>query len=488
MRTTNRLHLLFARHFTVAALLLFLGSAASAQPNKPNVLFIISDDLTTCLGSYGNKVCQTPNLDRLAREGVLFQHAFTQYPVCGPSRASLMSGLYPNTTKMFANSKDLGAFKVSNPALADHPSIGEFLRKNGYFSARVSKIYHMGIPGGIEAGEPGGDEPASWDWTYNVIAPETRSPGKLELLSPKRKHFGSNFARVIVPDGQEATQADLMSAHQAVAILESRREETSQPFFLAVGFVRPHVPLVAPKRLFDLYPDKTIQLPAVPEGDLDDVPAPAAAMENMGRYGMNEEQQRQSIAGYYASVTFMDEQVGRLLEALDRLDLRRNTIVIFTSDHGYNLGEHHCWQKLSLFEESTRVPLLISAPGFEASAGKKAAGIVELLDIYPTIADLAGLKSKTPEILQGASLRPLLEKPERTDWQKSYAYTVTHQKGESVRTARWRYSQWGDKGEELYDLQNDPDEFTNLARKPGYEKQMNDMRALLDQARKRSTM
>jgi iduronate 2-sulfatase len=464
----------------VAAASFLMLFAAVAQVDKPNVLLIISDDLTTCLGSYGNKVCQTPNLDRLAREGVLFQRAYSQYPVCGPSRASLMSGLYPNTTKMLANSKDLGSFKVSNPKLADHPSIGEFLRKNGYFSARVSKIYHMGVPGGIENGEAGGDEPASWDWTYNVIAPETGSPGKLELLSPKRKHFGSNFARVIVPDEHEATQADLMAAHQAVAVLESRKN-------LAVGFVRPHVPLVAPKRLFDLYPDERMRPPFVPEGDLDDVPKPAAAMENMGRYGMNEEQQRQAIAGYYASVTFVDEQVGRLLDALDRLDLRRNTVVIFTSDHGYNLGEHGCWQKLSLFEESTRVPLLISAPGFTASAGKSAAGIVELIDLYPTIAELAGLGDKTPGILQGTSMRPLLEKPDRKDWAKTVAYTVTHQKGESVSTPRWRYSQWGGQGEELYDLRNDPNEFTNLALNAAHKNQLEKMRGILSETRKRAT-
>ncbi|MFN7138891.1 MAG: sulfatase-like hydrolase/transferase, partial [Limisphaerales bacterium] len=214
----------------------------AAEQQKPNILFIVSDDLTTCLGSYGNSVCKTPHLDRLAREGVLFERAYCQYPVCGPSRASFMSGLYPNTTRMLRNTKDLGAFKTSNPNLTNHPSIGEFLRKNGYFSARVSKIYHMGVPGGIEAGEAGGDEPDSWDWTYNVIAPETHSTGGYELLSPIRPVTGSNFGQVVVPDELEATQADILAAQQAVAILENRKPATNQPFFLAVGFVRPHVP------------------------------------------------------------------------------------------------------------------------------------------------------------------------------------------------------------------------------------------------------
>lgn len=472
--------------FTFLFLCLVPPVVGSAEEARPNVLFIIADDLTASLGCYGNDVCQTPNLDRLASEGVLFDRAYCQYPVCGPSRASLMSGLYPNTTRMLRNNYELGAFKASNPELADHPSIGEFLRTNGYFSGRVSKIFHMGIPGGIEAGEPGGDDPSSWDWTYNVLAPETKSVGAWELLSPKREHSGSNFERIVIPDGREATQADVMAAAQAIAVLETRRE-AAQPFFLAVGFVRPHVPLVAPERWFKQYPAERMELPFVPEGDLNDVPGPAALMENLDRYGMNEAQQRKAIAAYYASVSFMDEQVGKLLDALERLHLRQNTIVLFTSDHGYNLGEHSCWQKLSLFEESVRVPLLISAPGFLESAGKSAPGLVELIDLYPTIADLVGLEKKAPPSLQGRSLRPLLEDPGRGDWSKDVAYTVTYRNGESIRTRRWRYNVWGKAGEELYDLEEDPLEFTNLSHDPAYKQQLETMRELMKNVRHRAT-
>ncbi len=463
-----------------------VASLVAADRPPMNVLLIVSDDLAACLGSYGNPVVRTPHLDRLAREGVVFERAYCQYPVCGPSRASFMTGLYPNTTRMSGNRKE--SFKVNNKALAQHPSIGEFLRQNGYFSGRVGKIYHMGIPGGVEVGEPGGDDPDSWDWAYNVLAPETFSPGKLELLSPKRTHMGSNFARLIVPNDREATQHDVLAAHQAVAVLENK-QATGKPFFLGVGFVRPHVPLVAPQRLFDNYPAEKMKLPHVPAGDLDDVPVPARAMDNLPRYGMNEEQQRQAIAGYYASVEFMDEQVGRLLAALDRLDLRKNTLVIFTSDHGYNLGEHQMWQKLSLFEESARVPLIVSAPGFERSAGRKAQGVAELIDVYPTIADLLGLKEKAPRNLQGRSLRPLLEQPEKTEWEKRYAFTVTHQQGEGLRTPRWRYNRWGANGkdgEELYDHSKDPREFTNLARSPEHATVLAEMRALADEAKRRS--
>ena len=459
----------------------------SLSASKPNILFIVSDDLTACLGSYGNEICQTPNLDRLASEGVQFDRAYCQYPVCGASRASFMSGLYPKRNGMMGNSYTLGSYRAMNPKLADHPSIGGFLRRNGYVSLRVSKIYHMGVPGGIEAGEPGGDDPDSWDRAIDVMAPETASPGVLELLSPKRTHYGSNFARIIVPDDKIETQADALTATQAIAILDSRARggefskfiRPEEPFFLAVGFVRPHVPLVAPKSMFDLYDEDSIPLPYVPEGDLDDLPEPAAAMANEGRYWLTEKQQKQSIAAYYASVTYMDQQVGRLLDALDRLGQRENTIVIFTSDHGYNLGEHTMWQKLSLFEESARVPLLISAPGFEKAAGKKAQGLVELVDLYPTLLDLTGLKDKAPANLDGISLRPLLDNPD-SKGKKKLAYTITRSSGESIRTDRYRYNRWGKEGEELYDHQTDPKEFTNLVGMEQHSETLKRLRALLE--------
>ncbi len=471
---------------------------ADAEPSLPNILFIVSDDLQACMGAYENPVCQTPNLDRLASEGVRFSNAYCQYPVCGPSRNSFMSGLYPGLTRMKGNKKALGAFHLTNEDLAEHPSIGQFLKEHGYFSARVSKIYHMGVPGGIEAGEPGGDDPDTWDVAFNVLAPETYSQGLFELLTPNRLHYGSNFASVIVPNELDATQADSMAATQAIAILENRVKGTmegqtnhtkvkpGQPFFLAVGLVRPHVPLVAPQRFFDLYSVEDMKLPAVPEGDLDDVPEPARAMNNEGRYDMDELQQRKALAAYYASVSFMDWQVGRLLDALDRLDLRKNTIVVFISDHGYNLGEHHCWQKLSLFEDSTRVPLIVSAPGFEASAGQTSGAVVELIDLYPTFADLTGLKDQAPAALHGTSLRPLLENPTAAEWTKDAAYTVTHLKGESLRTSRWRYNYWGDAGEELYDHLTDPGEFENLAGYTEHMDTLNSMRALLEKKRTES--
>ena len=469
---------------------LLLGAAPAAQ-DPPNVLLIVADDLAACLGSYGNPVCQTPHLDRLASEGVRFEAAYCQYPVCAPSRASFMSGLYPQTNGITGNGTVLGSYRARTPELAEHPSLAGFYRERGWFTARVSKIFHMGVPGGIENGDPGGDEPDSWDYAYDVMGPETLSPGVRQLLSPTRRHYGSSMATIAVPDGREFAQTDALATSQAIALLENRarpaiegatnklKPKRDAPWFLAVGLVRPHVPFVAPERLFDLYPPQDMRLPAVPAGDLDDVPAPARMQANEGRYGMSEAQARAALGAYYASVSFMDEQVGRLLDTLDRLGLRENTLVIFLSDHGFNLGEHGCWQKLSLWEESTRVPLIVSAPGFEASAGGACSSIVELIDLYPTVLELSGHAAEAPTKLQGQSLVRFLREPELVD-PEAQAYTLSSRGARNLRHGRWRYSDWGEAGEELYDLGADPREFVNLAEDPTYTQTLDALRARLD--------
>ncbi|MFO7998728.1 MAG: sulfatase-like hydrolase/transferase, partial [Bacteroidales bacterium] len=334
---------------------LFVSVTLLGAENPRNILLIISDDLNTRIGPYMDLDKHTPNLDRLAREGVRFTRTYCQYPVCGPSRASLMSGLYPETNGILGNAGPLGSYKAKTPALSDHPSLAGFFRERGYYTARVSKIFHMGVPGGIERGESGPDEPDSWDYVYNVMGPETMSSGKMELLSPKNLHYGSNFSRMVLPDRYKSTQTDYLATSQAIAILENRindppahgtyrhRLKKDAPFFLAVGFVRPHVPLIAPESCFEPYPEKKMQLP--PEIVGDDVPEEALRRQNDKIWGMNKMQKRRAISGYMASVRFMDQQVGRLLDALDRLGIREETIVVFISDHGYNLGEHDCWSK-----------------------------------------------------------------------------------------------------------------------------------------------
>src|SRR5690606_25505316 len=403
------------RSFRWFLVVLVMGIVSSAPAQSPNILVIFSDDLNTNIGPYMEIDDHTPNLDRPAREGVRFSRAYCQYPLCGPSRGSIMSGLYPETNGELTNDDQPGSYKKKNPRLSDHPSMAGFFRERGYFTARVSKIFHMGVPGGIERGETGGDEPESWDYAYNVIAPETLSPGKLELLSPKNHHYGSNFARLMLDDSLAGGQADYLAASQAIAILENRagtvpedgtnkqRPKADAPFFLAVGFVRPHVPFVAPKNCFEYYTEEEMELPVVSIGD--NVPEPALRRQNDRIWGMDELQKKKTIAGYMASVRFMDAQVGRLLDALDRLDLRKETIVVFLSDHGYNLGEHDCWSKTSLWEGSVRVPMIISVPGeqYEGQYGSTHDSIVELIDLYPTLGELGGYDQELPKILQGQS-------------------------------------------------------------------------------------
>nr|WP_319231021.1 sulfatase [Draconibacterium orientale] len=486
----------YSRYFFIM-LLILASVTANAQPN---ILLIFSDDLNTRIGPYMEVNDHTPNLDRLANEGVMFTRAYCQYPLCGPSRASIMSGLYPSTNGVLVNDDSLGSYKKINPALKDHPSVAGFFRERGYFTARVSKIFHMGVPGGIERGEPGGDEPDSWDYAFNVMGPETLSPGELELLSPKNPHYGSNFARLILPDSLRYYQTDYIAANQAIAILESRAKEVARgatnkvkikpdsPFFLAVGFVRPHVPLIATESCFANYPDEESVLPPVVIGD--NVPKQALVRQNNNIWGMNEIQQKKTISSYMASVKFMDEQVGRLLNTLDQLDLRKNTIVIFLSDHGYNLGEHDCWAKTSLWEGTVRVPLIISVPGMEQTNGVKCESITELIDLYPTLVDLGGYAKEKPEILQGHSLINYLENGNVAD-NNAEAFTITNRgKAGTLTFGNYRYTRWGDKAEngneELYDHNSDPEEFKNLADKSDHAELLKEMRNRFEEAMKRS--
>lgn len=482
--------------FALIALVLLPMSGLLAD--KPNILFIVADDLSSeALGVYGNPVVKTPNIDRLAREGVTFERAYCQYPVCGASRASFMSGLYPETTGFLGNNYTLGSYRAMSPAHADHPSIGGFLRRNGYVSARVSKIYHMGVPGGIEAGEPGGDDPDSWDLAFNVWAPETGSVGEFRNLSPARSHWGSAFVKVTVPDGESATQADEMTVTQAISILETRvrhRNETNRmkpgdPLFLGIGLVRPHVPLVAPKRYMDLYDLAETELPWYPENDFDDVPMLNQNKANATQYKMSDVQAKESLAAYYACVTYMDAQVGRILDAVDRLGIADDTVVVFISDHGWLLGEHGSWQKPSLFEPACRVPLIIRSPGYEKSAGEKVMALTEFVDLYPTFAELAGVGDKVPDAVQGRSLVQLLKDPSGRGWNSRPAYSVMGNKKavqRSIRTERYRYSRYTTGEEELYDHSNDPDEFTNQASNPEYASTLRSLRSQMDEAQARA--
>jgi arylsulfatase A-like enzyme len=452
-------------------LLLLLAASLGAQ-TKTNVLFIVSDDLNTDLSLYGHPIVKTPNFERLAAHGVTFTRAYTQYPVCAPSRASFMTGLYPDQTGVLQNNQH---FRGRVPNVITLP---QAFRRNGYFAARVGKIYHYGVPGQI--GTSGADDPASWE---EVVNPKGRDKWDEPLIHSigRPGDFGGTLSW-LAADGADSEQTDAIGAGAAIKLLEDHKDN---PFFIAMGFYRPHTPYVAPRTYFEMYPPMKVHLPVEPPDDLLDVP-PAAWVQRTYQEEMDELTARKAMQGYYAAISFMDAQLGRLLDAMDRLGLWENTIVIMTSDHGYHMGEHKLWQKTTLFENSARVPLIIAAPGFEGTRGKQSDAVVELVDLYPTLADLAGLEA--PPHLQGASVRPQLEDaaaPGKAAALTTFITTdrqhvgpVRHRpnaQGYSIRTKRWRYTEWGEnawQGLELYDHDNDPKEFTNLAADPAYADQL----------------
>ena len=442
-------------HFAVVSG--FLATAVgAAEVRRPNVLFIAIDDLARVLGCYGHPVVQTPHIDRLARTGVCFQRAYNQIPLCNPSRASLLTGLRPDLTTVY----DLG--RHFREQLPDVVTLPQLFRRAGWSTARVGKIFHYGVPGQI--GTNGLDDSPSWD---RVVNPKGRDVADRTLISnPTPARPISAALSWLKADGSDAEQTDGMIASAAIDLMTQMKGE---PFFLGVGFFRPHTPYVAPKKYFDLYPLEKIQLPSAPAGDRDDIPAPAFAHNNPSpNYDLDELTCRRALQAYYASVSFVDAQVGRVLDALDRFQLTNRTLVVLWSDHGYHLGEHGgVWQKRMLFEESAGAPLIIRAPGAHGN-GTASPAIVEFVDIYPTIAQWCGLD--VPSALSGRSLVPLLGEPRRK-WD-GVAFTQILRPGDgdpvmgrTVRTERWRYTEWagGTKGAELYDHATDPKEFINLA-------------------------
>jgi iduronate 2-sulfatase len=443
---------------------------------RPNVLFLIADDLTAeALACYGNQQCRTPNIDRLAAQGTRFTRAYCQFPVCGPSRAALMSGLYPQQLGMHDN-RDSWQF---TDRLGQRPSMAEHFCRHGYYTARVSKIYHMRVPGDITAGVDGPDHAASWTERFNCQAPEWMSEGEHEHLTNEKlhrdpeKHYGLGFGTAFyvvrgATDGAE--QADTQAADKAIELLEAHRDEA---FFLAVGFVRPHVPLVAPASDFAPYPAEDMRLPRRVPGDWDDIPR-LGRSRNSREIGLagRLDRQRAVLAAYYACVSFMDAQVGRVLDSVDRLGLRDETIIVFTSDHGYHLGEHDLWQKQSLHEESARIPLIVSAPGQQAAVCDS---LAQQIDLYPTLAELAGLA--IPRHCEGRSLAPLLAHPEQAVHEDVYCYRGN---GHLLRTDRWALLAYDDGTHELYDMQRDPRQFANLAENPQYADTLSELQRRLE--------
>ncbi len=436
----------------LATLVCNIGQCADGKTKKPNVLILICDDLNCDLGCYGHPQVKSPNIDRLAKRGVRFANTYCQYPLCGPSRASFMTGLYPDQTLIHRNAIYI------REHVPNVQTMSQMFRRQGYFATRIGKIYHYNVPKHI--GTSGHDDPYSWDQTINPRGRDKIDEDKIFSLRPGS--FGGTLSW-LAADGTDAEQTDGIAATEAIAQLK-KHAASKQPFFLAVGLFRPHTPYVAPKKYFEMYPRNKIVVPKVPKGYLDTLPKGArlSLTRKKEQNDLSDDLSRRAIQAYYASITFADAQVGRILDALHETGLDENTIVLFTSDHGYHMGEHGYWQKTTLFENAARVPLIVAGPSIKA-VGQTSTTPAEMVDFYPTLAELCGLKP--PKYLSGVSLVPALLDPSAAV--RDSALTQ-YANGYSIRTPRYRYTEWekdGAGGAELYDHRSDPQEMVNLAKR-----------------------
>ncbi len=436
------------RHPIPFLLLLAALTAAALPPARAaavrNVLFLISDDLkASTLGCYSDPLVRTPNIDALAKQGMVFNRAYCQGTSCGPSRTSFMHSRYRGGAGL---------------------NMGLHFRNNDWHTARVGKIYHMRVPGDIIAGTHGADIANSWTERHNSTGLEAHTPGDYACLNlniftsllegrqstrmPHRPFVTVRYS------GDGSDQPDHKTATKAIELL---RQNKDRKFLIAAGFVRPHYPMVAPHQYFDAYPWEKMALPRAAPDDLNDIPKAGRAGSSSKSTGLDKypDNQKRMWAGYYAAIQFMDEQVGRVLAELDRLGLRESTAIVFTSDHGYHLGEHGFWQKSNLHEEVLRVPLIISVPGMKPG---RTDSLVELTDLFPTLSSLVGLR--IPDSVQGRDLTPVLSDPEA---EVREAALSVGSKGYALRSADWAYIRYHDSSEELYDMRRDREQFTNLA-------------------------
>lgn len=447
-----------------------LRAEDAARVEKPNVLFIIVDDLTTTLGCYGNGDVRTPNMDALAGRGVRFDHAYTQFSLCNPSRCSFLTGCYPERTKVMDLSTSLRA------GLPDVVTLPQHFKNQGYAAGRIGKVFHVADPGtklDVELGAP-----LQKDQQIFVEAKAATDPDD----KPRGTARGEGYNRSYAVSGRPAEDfTDYQIASDAIATLEKFKDG---PFFLAVGFIRPHTPYVAPKSHFDAVDRAKLPLPPFYRAGGEDLAGiPRSALRpnnNVFRYAApTTDEARDACRAYLAATGFVDTQIGRVLAKLGELGLAGRTIVLLTGDNGYQLGEHGLWAKQTLFESGSRIPLVVAGPGVKPGAR---GGLVEQVDLYPTLCDLAGLPR--PAHLQGRSLKPMLDDPDARGREiavSTMVATHTGLVGHSVRTDAFRYIVWdeGRGGEQLYDLRNDPDELHNLAARPQQAERMTRMRQRL---------
>ena len=450
------------------------GCQTDQKQPKYNVLFIAIDDLARTISSYDDPIAVTPHFERLARMGVQFNKAYCQIPLCNPSRASLMTGLRPDAINVF----DLDEhFRDHIPDIVTLPQL---FRKHDYWVGRVGKLYHYNVPAGI--GTNGLDDPDSWD---EVCNPKGRDKSDEHLIFNAEPHRKISAALSwLAADGADEEQTDGMIVSEAIRQMVKHKDK---PFFLGVGLFRPHTPYVAPRKYFELYNSSEMTLPYAPSNDRGDIPYAALAHNcKIPNYGLSDSICIEAKKAYYASVSFVDVQVGRLLDALEENQLTENTIVVLWSDHGYHLGEHGgIWQKRTLFEESSGAPLYIYVPKAKGN-GMQSNQVVEFIDIYPTLASLCNLKPENE--LPGRDLSPLIDQPDSAWGGKAFTQILrpgegNPMMGRTVKTDRWRYTEWneGTEGSELYDHQNDSQEFKNLAADSSMQPVIQQLRSQLDE-------
>lgn len=450
-------------------------SASAADPAaRTNVLFIIVDDLTTTLSCYGDRDARTPHMDALASRGVRFDRAYTQFSLCNPTRAAFLTGCYAERTQVY----DLTtSFRKAMP---DAVTLPQLFKNAGFTAGRIGKVFHVSDDAwtrlDVHLGAPLAKDQKILEEAKLAEASEgdlSDPPHETSKATRKGAKNAENaeksFNRCYAPSKRPACDfTDYQIADEAISTLESFKDK---PFFLAVGFIRPHTPYVAPQAFFDLLDPMKIAMPNFYQPNGEDLAGiPKAALRpnsNVFRYqAPSVKEAREARRAYLATTAFVDSQVGRLLAKLEELKLDKNTIIVLTGDHGYQLGEHGLWAKQTLFEEGTHVPLIVTAPGVKPGV---CAGLVEQIDIYPTLAGLAGLA--LPKQVQGRTLQPLLADPSAKGKPAVFSTMVSsHTKliGHSIRTERYRYIEWdeGRGGRQLYDHEADPHELANLADQP----------------------
>lgn len=457
----------------LCSLLLFLVGAIPPvfASDSPNVVLIMADDLFVDLGIYGNEDIQTPNLDRFAEQGVVFDRAYANYPLCGPSRNSMMSGRY---------AEDTGLLVLRDKLRESHPdliTLSQHFMNHGYVAARVGKIYHADNPSGI--GRADHDDPESWKIAINPVGYDKLIEDKIIRISHLREGvkntdgLGAQLSWYADPVGKDEEHTDGVVATESIRLMEQFVAE-DQPFFLGVGFYKPHTPFVAPKNYFDLYDPASFDPPRLPENYFAQLSPPAVQsirVENPwipGQIDIPDPLAREVIHAYYATVSYLDANVGRILQAIDDLGIADETIVVFVSDHGYHLGEHGHWQKKTLFEQANRIPLIIYDPNGQGN-GQRATATVELVDLYRTLSDLADLPE--PVWTSGVSFAASMDDPTWAGREVAIsAIGAEEARSFSARTPDWRFTAWnGDEsGKELYQEKKDSGELQNLAEDPAY--------------------